>query len=229
MKKLKKAGVFALLLLCFALIPAISANAGFRRVKVKENGKIKCYYRYYTSANRYLKGVKTSNVKTAYKRWTFKNFRVNGRVYTYCFNEKGYLLTGWHRLTTKACNGKWYWYYFDSNGRMFKNRTKNGHYLQGNGRMLVNGWHGGVYYGSDGSVVVGYNPDAANGFEQTKAGTKYMQADGTYAEKKWLCIKDSQGKYYWYYFYSNGIMAKNTWVGSRHVDESGHMDSLRMY
>ncbi len=224
MKKMRKAGMFALLLLLLAMIPAVTVNAGFRKVKVKENGRVRYYYRYYTSKTNYIKGLPTTNKKAAYKRWVFKNIRKNGKTYTYCFNEKGYMLTGWQKLTTKSAKGKWYWYYFDANGRMYKNRTKNGHYLQKNGRMLVNGYHGDIYYGSDGSMVAGYDPAAKAGFEKTKDGTKYMQADGTYAEKKWVCIKDKKGKYHWYYFYSNGIMATDTWVGSRHVGKNGQAD-----
>lgn len=225
MKKMRKAGIFALLLLMLVLIPSVTVSAGFRKVRVRENGKYRYYYRYYTSETNYIKGKRVSHKINAYKQWVFKNIRRDGKVYTYCFNEKGYMLTGWQKLTTKATRGQWFWYYFDANGRMYKNRTKNGHYLQGNGRMLVNGWHGSTYYGPDGSVIPGYDPDAQNGFVTTPDGMKYMQADGTFAEKKWLCIQDSLGKRYWYYFYGNGIMAQNTWVGSRHVDENGRMDA----
>lgn len=226
-KMKKKTGVFLALFLLLALLPAMTVNAGFRRVRVKENGTYRYYYRYYTSKTKYLKGTKTSNKAAAYRRWVFKNIKKNGKTYTYCFDEKGYMQVGWKKLTTKAAKGVWYWYYFDNSGRMLKNCTKNGHYLQSNGRMLTNGWHGSTYYGDDGSAVAGYRADVKNGFKKTKKGTKYRQADGTYAQKKWVCIKDSQGKYYWYYFYSSGYMAKNTWVGSRHVDKNGRMDQRK--
>lgn len=227
MKMRKKTGTFLVLLLMLALLPAMTANAGFRRVKVKENGGYRYYYRYYTSKTKYLKGTKTADNSAAYRRWVFKNIKKNGKTYTYCFDENGYMQVGWKKLTTKAAKGAWYWYYFDNSGRMLKSRTKNGHYLQSNGRMLTNGWHNGIYYGEDGSAVTGYRQDVKNGFRKTKKGTKYMQADGTYAQKKWVCVKDSLGKYYWYYFYSSGYMAKNKWVGSRHVDKNGRMDNLR--
>ncbi|SDG74072.1 hypothetical protein [Marvinbryantia formatexigens] len=227
MKVRKKTGVFLVLLFLLALVPAVTVNAGFRRVKVKENGAYRYYYRYYTSKTRYLKGSRTTDNAAAYKRWVFKNIKKNGKTYTYCFDENGYMQVGWKRLTTKACKGAWYWYYFDNSGRMLKSRTKNGHYLQSNGRMLTNDWHNGIYYGEDGSAVSGYRQDVKNGFRKTKKGVKYRQADGTYAQKKWVCIKDSLGKYNWYYFYSSGYMAKNTWVGSRHVDKNGRLDSLK--
>lgn len=217
MKRKKKIMGIFLLMFCAVLVCGVSASAGFRKMN---NGK----YRYYTSKKKYVKGKLTSK---PYQKWTFKTIGKKGKRYTYCFDEKGYMLTGWQRLTTKSAKGVYYWYYFDKNGRMYKNRTKNGHYLQKNGQMLTNGWKNGVYYGKDGSAIAGYRADVKNGFEKTKKGTKYMQADGTYATKKWLCIKDTEGKYYWYYFYSSGYMAKDTWVGNSFVDANGRLVGTR--
>lgn len=201
MKKLKKTGVFALLLILLVLLPVIQANAGFRK---QANGK----YRYYTT--------KTGS---KYLKFCFKNIRSNGKVYTYYFDSDGYMAKGWKKIRV---SGRVYQYYFDRNGRMFKSRTKNGHYLQSNGRMLVNGFApNGAYYGADGSLVPDYKKDVRGGFQKTKKGYKYRQPDGTYAQKVWKCIKDSEGNYYWYYFYSNGIMAKNEWVGTQWVDKQG--------
>lgn len=202
---------FVLVFLCVLLICGMTASAGFRKMK---NGK----YRYYTSKTTYLKGNRTDQ---SYQRWTFCTIGKKGGRYTYCFDENGYMLTGWQRLTTKASGGKWYWYYFDRNGRMYKDRKKNGHYLQKNGQMLVNDWKNGVYYGEDGAAVAGYRQDVRNGFVKTKKGMKYRQPDGTFAAKKWVCVKDSEGKYYWYYFYSSGLMAKNKWLGNHFVDAHG--------
>lgn len=203
MKKVQKICAAGLLLLCLTLIPA-TAHAGFQRTAA---GK----YRYYTSKTNYIKGA-------------FKNIRSNGKVYTYYFDKKGNMVTGWKRIKRKT---GWKWYYFDRNGRMFKDRTKNGHYLKKNGQMLTNGMHDGVYYGADGSVVPGYQEGIKPGFEKDKNGKKYLKADGTYAQKEWLCIANKKGKKYWYYFYSNGYMAKNTWVGSRHVDKKGRLDKTK--
>lgn len=201
MKRLKKAGVLTVLLCLMVLLPVMQANAGFRR---QNNGK----YRYYTTrtGGKYVKSC-------------FKNIKKGNKTYTYHFDANGYMSTGWKKIRS---GGKVYHYYFDRNGRMFKNRTKNGHYLQKNGRMLINDYApNGKYYGADGSEIPGYRKDVKNGFKKTKKGYKYRQQDGTYATKTWKCIKDSEGKYYWYYFYSNGIMAKNKWVGSKWVDKQG--------
>ena len=208
MKQLKKAGIVSLFLLCLLLIPAATAQAGFR--KDAQTGK----YRYYTSSNgkKYVVGK-------------FKNIKSNGKTYTYYFDGSGYMVTGWKQI--KAGDGKTYWYYFDRNGRMFKNRTKNGHYLKKNGRMLTCGTHNGIYYGADGSAVPGYQKKAKPGFKKTKKGIKYMQADGTYAQKKWVCVREKNGRSYWYYFYSTGYMAKNKWIGSRHVGKNGRLDKRK--
>ncbi len=216
MKDRKKRVAFLALLIFTIMLCGVTASAGFRKKKDPTDGKY--YYYYYTSKNTYIHGVKGSG---DYRQWQFKNIRSNGSVYTYCFDADGHMLTGWKKLTTKSAKGTYYWYYFDRNGRMYKNRTKNGHYLQKNGRMLTNNWHGGIYYGEDGAAIANYQQDVKSGFKKSKKGTKYKKADGTYAAKEWLCIKDSRGKYYWYYFYSSGYMAKKTWVGDHYVDAHG--------
>ena len=43
-----------------------------------------------------------------------------------------------------------------------------------------------------------------------------------YAVKTWMCIRDKKSKKAnWYYFKSNGYMAKNTYVGTHYVDKNG--------
>ncbi|MDO4523063.1 MAG: hypothetical protein Q4B57_07960 [Eubacteriales bacterium] len=214
MKVSRKWKATLLIMVMTALLLGVSASAGFRRMP---NGK----YRYYISATQYISGSKDAG---DYAQWTFKTIG-EGKRYTYCFDSEGYMLTGWQLLTTISDNNVYHWYYFDRNGRMFKNRTKNGHYLQKNGQMLTNGRYQGVYYGEDGSVVEGYKKKVKPGFRRGKKGTKYMQADGTFAAKKWLCIKNKAGKSYWHYFYGTGYMAKKTWVGSHYVDKYGRLVS----
>lgn len=201
MKKIQKVCAAALLFCVLALLPAVTADAGFQKT---QDGT----YRYYTSRTNYIIG-------------RFKNIRSKGKVYTYYFDAAGNMVTGWEKIQVK---GKWRWYYFDRNGRMFKDRTKNGHYLKKNGQMLTDGWHEGVYYGKDGAAVPGYKKKAKVGFKKNKKGTRYRKSDGTFAQKEWLCIADKNGKKHWYYFYGTGYMAKNTWVGSRHVNKKGQMD-----
>lgn len=203
MRHMRKFWAAALLLVCFTLVPSLTAGAGFQRTA---DGS----YRYYTSQANYIKGA-------------FKNIRSQGKVYTYYFDKKGKMAVGWKKIRV---DGKAKWYYFDRNGRMFKNRTKNGHYLQANGQMLTKGWHDGIYYGKDGSAIPGYQKKAA--FVKDKKGVKYRKADGTYAQSEWVCITNKKGKRHWYYFYSTGYMAKDAWVGSRHVNKQGKMDSETM-
>lgn len=201
------------MMLCLLLGLGRSVDAGFRK---EENGR----YRYYTSETTYLKGISGGALE---KSWIFKNLKSNGKVYTYAFDADGYMLTGWQKLYTTVKNEKagWFYYYFDRNGRMYKDRTKNGHYLQKNGRMLTQGWHNGTYYNKAGEAVKDYQADVKQGFKKTKKGIKYLLPDGTYAAKTWLAIKDSTGRYYWYYFYGNGYLAKDTIIGGRYVDKNG--------
>ncbi len=197
---MRRAFACVVLLLCVLAVPALTANAGFRRMP---NGK----YRYYTSQKSYLKG-------------TFKNIRKDGKTYTYYFDKKGRMAVGWKQIKRGK---KTHWYYFDANGRMFKNRTKNGHYLQGNGQMLTDGWHNGAYYGKDGAEIPGYVEKGK--FVKDEKGTMYQKPDGTFAQSEWVCVPNKKGKKFWYYFYSTGYMAEDTWVGSRHVNKKGQMDA----
>lgn len=212
MKNRKRAGILVFLLLALLLAFGMTAEAGFRKLP---NGK----YRYYTSRTRYLKGKTTGALN---ERWTFKNIRYKGKKYTYCFDTNGYRLTGWQRLYTKASDGTtgWSCYYFNRNGQMLKNGKKGGSYFLGNGR-LVNGYgKNGNYYGLDGIETEA--PDSGGRFVTNKKGTRYRQADGSFVTKTWKCIREnSSSPYYWYYFYSNGYMARNRWVGNHFVDKNG--------
>lgn len=210
-KKIKQAGVCAALLLCLTLFPAVTANAGFRR---QADGK----YRYYTS-------------QTSYIRNDFMEIHNGNQTDTYYFDAQGNMVTGWKQIRVRTRDDEgtlgfaWHWYYFDSNGRMLKDYSKNDHYLKEDGRMASAEWIDTNYYSKDGVLVPGYQGEP--GFQKVKKDVKYRKADGKFAAKEWRCIKGDDGKYHWQYFYSNGKMAKNTWVGSRHVDQDGKLDSLR--
>lgn len=98
----------ALLMLCLS----ISASAGFKKMP---NGK----YRYYTQANVYLSGRASQELEST-ARWTFKKIKYNGVTYTYCFDEKGYMLTGTKMIYTqpKGEMAGWRRYLFNNNGRL---------------------------------------------------------------------------------------------------------------
>lgn len=206
--KSKKAKVLALAVLILSLVPAITVNAGFLKQK---SGK----YRYYTSTQNYKKGICVKG--------KFINIKKNGKTFTYYLDPKtGDMARGWKKIKV---GGRQSWYYFDSNGRMIKNRTKNGHYLGKDGRMVTDKMVNGVYYGSDGSAIPDYKQ--AGAFVKTKKGIKYRQPDGTYAAKTWKCIKDGAG-YHWYYFYSSGYMAKDKWLGDKYVNRDGQWEPNRV-
>lgn len=207
----KKANMTLFLLTMFVLVFGITASAGFQKMP---NGK----YRYYVTKNQYLKGKRNGEHLTP----AIKNLTAKGKKYTYAFDEHGYMLTGWQVLYTKDANGQagLSCYYFNKNGQMFKNRSKSGYYFLGNGR-LVNAYDKyGNYYGMDGRQTE--PPKSAAGWVKSKKGMRYQIAKGEYAAKTWMCIRDKKTKKaYWYYFKSNGMMTKNTWVGNHYVDKNG--------
>ena len=197
---------FITIMLLFSF--SMTVSAGFQKMP---NGK----YRYYVTRNRYIKGKRNENVLTP----ALKNLTVKGKKYTYAFDEKGYMLTGWQVLNTRDSSGVYTQgcYYFNKNGRMLKNTAKGGSYFLGNGR-LVNAYDKyGNYYDMNGKVTE--PPKSSAGWENKKKGTKYRISQGNYATKTWMCIRDkSTGKANWYYFRSNGYLAKNTFVGNHYVD-----------
>lgn len=211
MRTKKKITTICLLLSVMLLTFGMTASAGFRKMS---NGK----YRYYMTSGTYLRGKKSGDLRIP----AFKNLSYKGRKYTYAFDEHGYMLTGWQTLYTKDGKGKAVQccYYFNKNGQMFKNRSKNGHYFLGNGRLVNDYDKYGNYYGMDGTRTLAPKADAR--FIKSKKGMRYQISKGNYAAKTWICIRDhNTKKAYWYYFKSNGYMAKNTYVGTHYVDRNG--------
>lgn len=207
----KKAHITLLLLTMLFLALGVTASAGFQKMP---NGR----YRYYVTQNRYLKGQKNGEICVP----ALKNLTSKGKKYTYAFDENGYMLTGWQVLYTRDQNGTFgqSCYYFNKNGQMLKNASKSGHYLLGNGRLTNDYDKYGNYYGMDGRLTS--EPKSAAGWVKSKKGMRYQITKGNYAMKTWMCIRDKKTKKaYWYYFKSNGYMAKNTWVGSHYVDKKG--------
>ena len=214
---------FVLLILC-----GMTAGAGFRKMP---NGR----YRYYTSKKNYYRGsvLKTAQHSHGHLCGVFKNIKKNGKAYTYCFDENGYMLTGWQFLYVKDKTGtmRLGCYYFNKNGQMYKNCSTGGRFLNGSGRLLNNhaaayspysGRQEKLYFGMDGYETAA--PAGKAGFVTDKKGTKYRKEDGTFAGKGWLCIRENaESPYYWYYFYSSGDMAKSKQIGSRYVGADGRL------
>ncbi len=140
--------------------------------------------------------------------------------YTYYFDKNGYVSTGW----TKVKND---WYYFNASGAMVTESWVSGvqgkYYLLKNGKMAKKRWvtdSEGIksYVGADGRQIPNYNKKVKSGMKKTAKGTRFLQADGSYAASQWLCYKGS-----WYYFYRNGYMAKSSFIGKRYVGRTGKM------
>ena len=85
-------------------------------------------------------------------------------------------------------------------------------------------WYNGIYRCNDvldhmnGVQIPNYNKKVKSGMKKTAKGTRFLQADGSYAASQWLCYKGS-----WYYFYRNGYMAKSSFIGKRYVGRTGKM------
>ncbi len=119
-----------------------------------------------------------------------KFLKIDGKVYR--FDKDGYMLTGWKRL---KADGKWWWYYFGSDGAR---RT---------------GWQsvGGKWYWFDRYGRM------ATGFRNVGGKRYYLGSDGA-MRTGWQRISKR-----WYYFYGSGAMAKSCWVGDYYVGKSGAM------
>lgn len=136
--------------------------------------------------------------------------------YTYYFDKKGYAATGFTRIDG-------FYYYFQSNGAMIRGDWRADRYFLKNGRMAVSQFvkdaSGALtYVGKDGRAVANYRKSRPAKFFRSSKGTRYRNLDGTYASHTWQCIKG-----HWYYFYSNGYMAKRKQLGKFYVDVNGRM------
>ncbi|MDO5425037.1 MAG: hypothetical protein Q4F41_15040 [Eubacteriales bacterium] len=136
--------------------------------------------------------------------------------YVYYFDANGNACTGWTEIKGST-------YYFNSSGAMVTETWVNNRYLMKNGKMAKKRWvtdEDGlkVYVGADGVLIPNYKKNVTVGLKKNSKGTRFRQADGTYAKKQWV-----RWKGYWYYFYSNGYMAKKTFVGNHYVDKNGRM------
>lgn len=143
-----------------------------------------------------------------------KFMKIDGK--TYYFDKNGIAATGWKKI-------KGNWYYFDSSAAMVTDTWISGHYLRANGRMAVKRWvtdEDGlkVYVGADGTVIQNYKKSRKAKMKTTAKGTRFRQADGTYAKSQWI-----KWKGFWYYFYSDGYMAKKAFIGRHYVDKNGRM------
>lgn len=138
---------------------------------------------------------------------------ING--HTYYFDADGSVHTGWLYLKKDA-------YFFLANGAMVKNDWVGNYYFTKSGKMAKNRWIGGKkngrYVGRDGRWIPNYNKKKNARFVTNKKGTRYRMSDGAFAKKQWLCIRG-----HWYYFYSNGYLAKDRKIGKYYVNKKGQM------
>lgn len=147
-----------------------------------------------------------------------KFVRIKG--YVYYFDKNGFACTGWTEIKGST-------YYFDASGAMVTETWVNNRYLMKNGKMAKSRWitdaYGlKAYVGADGVVIPNYKKNVTVGLKKNSKGVRFRQADGTYARKQWV-----RWKGYWYYFYSNGYMATQAFIGNHYVGRNGRMVTSR--
>ena len=98
------------------------------------------------------------------------------------------------------------WYFYDQNGTLAKNAWAGNYWLGADGKMVTNAWvdNGRYYVGKDGAWVKGaQKPAAAKPAVTQKQG--WVQTNGAW------------------YFYHQGQIVRNAWVGSYWLGADGKM------
>lgn len=89
------------------------------------------------------------------------------------------------------------------------------YFFDGTGYMVTNCYVGGCWIDANGA----WNPYSAAGSWRSNAyGWWYGNTAGWYASNEWMKIDGS-----WYYFYGNGYMATNCYIGNYWVGANGVM------
>lgn len=136
---------------------------------------------------------------------------INGQKYL--FDNAGWMLTGWQQPDEN-------WYYLGSDGALRTNTWVGEYYVDQNGVWIpsiqkdkwVQDTVGWWYRHADGTYP-------SNGFEAIDGETYLFDARG-YRTTGWQLFEDN-----WYYMYSDGKMAKDTWIGQYYVDQNGIWDT----
>ena len=109
------------------------------------------------------------------------------------------------------------WYYYESNGALARNKWIDGLYwLNTDGKMATNSWvDNGRYYVGDNGAWVKDTKHSKQGWIKQANSWYYYESNGTLAKNKWI------DGLYW--LNSDGKMATNSWVdnGRYYVDANG--------
>ena len=109
------------------------------------------------------------------------------------------------------------WYYYESNGALARNKWIDGLYwLNTDGKMATNSWvDNGRYYVGDNGAWVKDTKHSKQGWIKQANSWYYYESNGTLAKNKWI------DGLYW--LNSDGKMATNSWVdnGYYYVDANG--------
>ena len=189
-----------------------------------------------TSGNGWVSWVNTDGVLWSYLEGgnSVKNAWRNVKGKWYHFDKTGLMQTGWIKSNgnlyyldpqTGARRSGWLeydglWYYLSKDGDYGKMATGwqtvkgKRYYFYKDGHMASNTWVGSRYVTDDGSMKTGW-------FEQNGLWY-YMDTNkgDSWGKMKtgWQTIKNKR-----YYFYKDGHMAADTWVGGRYLTPDGPM------
>ena len=119
----------------------------------------------------------------------------NGWVFDEFYGEWCYMNASGYMTTDKWVKDSVGWCYLDSEGYMMRD-------------AWVKDSVGVCYVDSSGYMVT-------NDWVKTDGDTYYMNGSG-YRTTGWKYIESN-----WYYFYEDGVMARDTYIGSDYVDEDG--------
>lgn len=126
---------------------------------------------------------------------------------TYYFSRQtGKMVKGWASIDKKK-------YYFDSAGKMVKNRWVGNSYLKENGQMAKKAWVGKYYINKNG---VRSNKTRSTGFWKHKKKTYFLDQNYEKVISQWVT---SGGKYY--YMGADGVLSVSQWIGNYYVGADG--------
>ncbi len=155
---------------------------------------------------------------------------------TYCFDETGYMVTGWH---TRPGSDDTELYYFNPDGSLGSCQWIGNQWVNTLGFLERDAWvdnyryyvdSAGNWIASAGVRNTGWHKDAYGWWFDLGDGT--YAADGLYEIDRGLYFFDKNGymrtgwyedEGYWYYLGNDGAMRQNQWVDGYYLGKYGYM------
>ena len=110
------------------------------------------------------------------------------------------------------------WFYIQEGGLYVRNKwlelNQEWYFFKNDGQMAQREWVGDYYLKADGKIAKNQMI-----YDQKYGSSYYLESDGRYAKNKWVKVGQ-----YWYYFLSNGKVARQQWIdGKYYVFDNGKM------